>query len=79
MIGLCETVRLPCSLSRKGNGILLDDMITQINGIEVLRRLRMEDEHTPVILLIARDTVSNKVMGLDQGTNDYITKLFGGC
>ncbi len=56
--------------------ILLDIMLPRLNGIEVLRRFRRGTKQTPVLLLTARDTVSDKVMGLDQGANDYITKPF---
>lgn len=56
--------------------ILLDVMLPGMSGFEVLRRLRMEDEYTPVILLTARDSVFDKVNGLDHGANDYITKPF---
>ncbi|MGC4376689.1 response regulator transcription factor [Fictibacillus sp. Mic-4] len=56
--------------------ILLDIMLPELNGLEVLRRLRMADEHTPVILLTARDAVPDKVSGLDHGANDYVTKPF---
>lgn len=55
--------------------ILLDIMLPQLNGLEVLRRLRAHKQ-TPVILLTARDTVMDKVTGLDAGANDYITKPF---
>lgn len=55
--------------------ILLDVMLPQLNGLEVLRRLRMEKE-TPVIMLTARDAVMDKVSGLDAGADDYITKPF---
>ncbi|GAA0361243.1 response regulator transcription factor [Bacillus horti] len=56
--------------------ILLDIMIPELNGMEVLRRLRGASIQTPVILLTARDSVFEKVSGLDQGANDYITKPF---
>lgn len=56
--------------------ILLDVMLPGMSGFEVLRRLRMEDEYTPVILLTARDSVFDKVNGLDHGANDYMTKPF---
>ena len=55
--------------------ILLDIMLPELNGMEVLRRLRRVSL-TPVIMLTARDEVMNKVAGLDQGANDYITKPF---
>lgn len=56
--------------------ILLDVMLPELNGIEVLRRIRKANCHTPVILLTARNTTFDKVAGLDQGANDYITKPF---
>lgn len=56
--------------------ILLDVMLPGLSGMEVLRRLRSSDKKTPVILLTARDSVPEKVMGLDLGANDYVTKPF---
>ncbi len=56
--------------------VLLDIMLPELNGLEVLRRIRTKDENTPVILLTARDSVPDKVAGLDKGANDYITKPF---
>jgi len=55
--------------------ILLDIMLPELNGMEVLRRLRRLSP-TPVIMLTARDEVMDKVAGLDQGADDYITKPF---
>jgi len=54
----------------------LDVMLPELNGIEVLRRIRKANCRTPVILLTARNTTFDKVAGLDQGANDYITKPF---
>lgn len=56
--------------------ILLDVMLPVFSGIEVLRRFRKAGRHTPVILLTARNATMDKVMGLDQGANDYVTKPF---
>jgi DNA-binding response OmpR family regulator len=56
--------------------VLLDVMIPRLNGMEVLRRIRASDFATPVILLTARDSLPDKVSGLDLGANDYITKPF---
>lgn len=56
--------------------VLLDIMIPELSGLEVLRRLRKVDQETPVILLTARDQVHDKVSGLDLGANDYVTKPF---
>ena len=55
--------------------ILLDVMLPQMSGMEVLRRIRRVSS-VPIILLTARDSVIDKVSGLDSGANDYITKPF---
>lgn len=56
--------------------ILLDIMLPELNGIEVLRRIRQADPSIPIILLTARDSVPDIVSGLDYGANDYVTKPF---
>lgn len=56
--------------------VLLDVMLPGLSGLEVLRRLRKTDSQTPVILLTARDSIPDKVTGLDIGANDYVTKPF---
>lgn len=56
--------------------VLLDIMLPELSGMEVLRKIRRTDEMTPIILLTARDEVHDKVSGLDLGANDYITKPF---
>lgn len=56
--------------------ILLDVMLPGLSGIEILRRIRMNDGLTPILLLTAKDSVEDKVSGLDLGANDYITKPF---
>lgn len=55
--------------------VLLDIMLPELNGLEVLRRLRKSSD-VPVILLTARDSVMDKVSGLDSGADDYVTKPF---
>ncbi len=64
-------------LAESGNCqlILLDVMLPELNGLEVLRRLRRTSD-IPVIMLTARDAVMDKVSGLDAGADDYITKPF---
>lgn len=62
--------------SGKFDLILLDIMLPELNGMEVLRRLRRAEISTPVIMLTARDTVTDKVAGLDLGADDYVTKPF---
>ncbi len=56
--------------------IILDIMLPKMNGFEVLRNLRRQKINTPIILLTARDDVSDKVKGLDYGADDYLTKPF---
>ncbi len=63
------------ALSGQFDLVLLDIMLPALNGMEVLRRLRKES-NVPVIMLTARDTVMDKVAGLDSGADDYITKPF---
>ncbi|MFD0772068.1 response regulator transcription factor [Bacillus sp. CGMCC 1.60114] len=58
------------------NLVLLDVMLPKLNGMEVLRRIRASKDMTPIILLTARDSIPDKVSGLDHGANDYITKPF---
>ncbi|SFE74868.1 response regulator transcription factor [Alteribacillus iranensis] len=64
------------ALSGEHDLVLLDVMLPEMSGLEILRRLRKEDESTPVILLTARGEVPDKVSGLDLGANDYVTKPF---
>lgn len=56
--------------------VLLDVMLPEMNGFEVLKRIRATDDATPVLMLTAKGTVKDKVDGLDLGANDYITKPF---
>ena len=55
--------------------ILLDLMLPQLNGIEVCRRIRKES-NVPIIMLTAKGEVMDKVLGLDNGADDYISKPF---
>ena len=57
--------------------ILLDIMLPKMNGFDVVRTLRSKKVSTPVILLTARDEVTDKVKGLDCGADYYLTKPFG--
>lgn len=61
--------------SGKANLVVLDVMLPELNGFEVLRRLRKKSD-IPVIMLTARDEVMDKVAGLDGGADDYMTKPF---
>ena len=63
------------ALSWKPDLMILDLMLPELSGIEVCRRLRHESD-LPIIMLTAKDDVSDKVMGLDMGADDYMTKPF---
>ncbi|MDF1509959.1 response regulator transcription factor [Robertmurraya sp. DFI.2.37] len=56
--------------------ILLDVMLPGISGIELLRRIRSVNKHTAIIMLTAKNSIEDKVSGLDLGANDYMTKPF---
>lgn len=56
--------------------ILLDVMLPRKDGFEILRNLRKEKIDTPVIMLTAKSEISNKLNGLENGADDYITKPF---
>ncbi|WP_319244346.1 response regulator [uncultured Propionivibrio sp.] len=58
------------------DAIVLDLGLPQLDGIEVLRRLRARSDSTPVLILSARDGIEQRVQGLKVGADDYLTKPF---
>lgn len=56
--------------------IILDRMLPGKDGISILREIRSKSNSTPVIMLTAMDTLHNRIEGLDQGADDYLTKPF---
>ncbi|MCH5267210.1 MAG: response regulator transcription factor [Lachnospiraceae bacterium] len=66
---------LTAALEETFDLIVLDVMLPSLNGLEILRRVRKES-NVPIILLTARDSVMDKVAGLDAGADDYLTKPF---
>ncbi|WP_028988070.1 response regulator transcription factor [Thermicanus aegyptius] len=56
--------------------ILLDVMLPEMNGVEIVKKLRAQSVWTPIILLTAKDAVTDRVAGLDAGADDYVTKPF---
>ncbi|MEV7009705.1 response regulator transcription factor [Streptosporangium sp. NPDC051022] len=58
------------------DAVLLDVMLPDIDGIEVLRRLRAEAPHVCVLFLTARDAVEDRIAGITAGGDDYVTKPF---
>lgn len=66
-------------LEAEGNSydaIILDIMMPEVDGLSVLRKLRSRNIDTPVLFLTARDSISDRVDGLDAGADDYLTKPF---
>ncbi|MDA0184697.1 response regulator transcription factor [Solirubrobacter phytolaccae] len=58
------------------DAIVLDVLMPEPDGLEVCRRLRAAGDHTPVLMLTARDAVPDRVAGLDAGADDYLIKPF---
>jgi len=58
------------------DAIVLDIMLPIIDGVSLLKTLRSQNNSTPVIMLTAKDTLKDKVLGLDSGSDDYLTKPF---
>ncbi len=56
--------------------ILLDVMLPKIDGITLCRKLRSQNNLTPILMLTARDTISDRILGLDAGADDYLVKPF---
>ena len=56
--------------------IVLDMMMPSPDGLEVCRRLRRAGNHTPILMLTAREAVGNRIEGLDAGADDYVVKPF---
>ena len=58
------------------DAVILDIMIPKIDGIEVLKTIRKEGNKIPVIMLTAKSEIDDRVVGLDSGADDYLTKPF---
>jgi two-component system response regulator MprA len=58
------------------DAVVLDLMMPKVDGLEVCRRMRAAGDRTPVLVLTARDAVSDRVKGLDAGADDYLVKPF---
>jgi len=58
------------------DAVLLDVMMPGVDGLEVCRRMRSRGDRTPVLMLTARDAVTDRVAGLDAGADDYVVKPF---
>ena len=67
---------LQLALSESWDAILLDLLLPELNGMEVCRRIRQTNKTIPIIMITARDSVLDRVSGLDSGADDYIIKPF---
>ena len=63
-------------LATEYDAIILDVMLPKINGFEILKKIREKKIKTPVLLLTAKDSVEDRVRGLDLGADDYLLKPF---
>ena len=67
---------LDLALTKQPDLVLLDLMLPEMNGFEVCKSIRDQGIFTPVLILTARDAEKDKILGLDLGADDYITKPF---
>jgi two-component system response regulator MprA len=61
---------------RPPDAIVLDVLMPRVDGLELCRRMRSRGDRTPVLMLTARDAISDRVAGLDAGADDYLVKPF---
>lgn len=64
------------ALSNEYDLLILDWMLPKMSGVELCHKLRAEGKITPVLILTAKDSIEDKIKGLDQGADDYLTKPF---
>ncbi|MFP5072612.1 response regulator transcription factor [Pseudonocardia nantongensis] len=67
---------LDTMLTQRPDALVLDVMMPRVDGLEVCRRLRSAGDDLPILVLTARDAVSDRVAGLDAGADDYLPKPF---
>lgn len=56
--------------------LIIDRLLPQMNGVEITKKLRSQNIHTPILILTAKGQTEDKVAGLDAGADDYLTKPF---
>jgi DNA-binding response OmpR family regulator len=56
--------------------VILDLMLPKVDGLTVCRKIRLKDTHIPILMLTAKDSVEDKISGLDAGADDYVPKPF---
>jgi two-component system response regulator MprA len=62
--------------AERPEAIVLDWMMPELDGVEVLARLRVDGDETPILMLTARDAIEDRVAGLESGADDYLVKPF---
>lgn len=67
---------LELALTKEFDFIILDIMLPGIDGIEITKKLRQEKKETPILLLTAKDDTIDRILGLEIGADDYLTKPF---
>jgi two-component system, OmpR family, response regulator MprA len=75
-IAASGTEALDRTLERPPDLVVLDIMLPGLDGLEVAQRLRAAGDNVPILMLTARDTVSDRVKGLETGADDYLVKPF---
>ncbi|MBO0450263.1 response regulator transcription factor [Enterococcus sp. MJM12] len=70
------TTGLKLALTKDFDFIILDIMLPGIDGIEITKKLRQEKKETPILLLTAKDDTIDRILGLEIGADDYLTKPF---
>lgn len=74
----CDHGTRGMAMALKGDydAIVLDIMLPEVDGLEICRTLRANQIHTPILMLTARDGEADRVVGLEMGADDYLTKPF---
>jgi two-component system, OmpR family, response regulator len=67
---------LAAARAQRPDVVVLDVMLPDMSGLDVLRKLREQNPHLPVLLLTAKDAVEDRIAGLTAGGDDYVTKPF---
>src|SRR5687768_8439377 len=75
-IAACGADALWMAGANELDAVVLDVMLPDVDGFEICRRLREDGVWVPIIMLTARDSVEDRVRGLDVGADDYLTKPF---
>ncbi|MDJ0519842.1 MAG: response regulator transcription factor [Trichodesmium sp. MO_231.B1] len=77
-VDVADNGKMGCQMAIQGNYdlLILDWMLPQKTGLEICQKLRSRHDYTPVLFLTAKDTVDDRVAGLDSGADDYLVKPF---